>query len=49
MVPRAEVESLLVAVVDMLERWVPEERRKAELDNLIAAAQEVAGGLAACA
>jgi hypothetical protein len=44
MVPIGEVRALLVAVVDALERWVPEPCRDAELANLIAVGQQIAGG-----
>jgi hypothetical protein len=44
MVPIGEVRALLVAVLDALERWVPEPCREAELANLIAVAQQIAGG-----
>ena len=42
MVPLTEVKALLVAVVELVERWVPEHRREAELSDLIAVAEEVA-------
>lgn len=44
MVPLVEVRALLVAVVSLVDRYVPEERRESELDNLIAAAEQIAGG-----
>ena len=45
MVPITEVQALVVAVVDALERWVPQHRREVELADLIAVAQQVAGGV----
>jgi hypothetical protein len=44
MVPIAEVRALLNAVLDAMERWVPEPCRETELANLIAMAQQIAGG-----
>jgi hypothetical protein len=49
MVPMAEVRALLSAVLDAIERWVPEPCREVELANLIAVAQQIGGGaLGAC-
>jgi hypothetical protein len=44
MVPIAEVRALLNAVLSAMERWVPEPCREAELANVIAVAQQIAGG-----
>jgi hypothetical protein len=42
MVPITEVRGLLAAVIDALERWVPENQRQAELADLIAVAEQIA-------
>jgi hypothetical protein len=40
-----EMRAFFVAVVGLLERYVPPERLEAELANLIAATDEIAGGM----
>lgn len=42
MVAIAEVQALLGAVVDLVERWVPEDRQEGEVENLIVLAEQVA-------
>jgi hypothetical protein len=40
----AEVRGLLLAMIGVLERYVPVERRETELANLLAEARELGGG-----
>jgi hypothetical protein len=40
-----EMRTFFVAVIELIERYVPRERREAEVNNIVAVVDELTGGI----